>query len=109
MKMIELILIIALSFGGGFFTSKTLKNKKAIQTIEQQHKDLKKLYTLSEEMTAKIDSLQSLPAKVDTVVKVVTRVEKSVDTLILLNKDIFLNVDTIKKEVREVKDDIKIK
>lgn len=91
------ILILLGSFGGGFVIGKNkadAKHDKAILSLLDEQKEQ------SQVMYLKLDSLKNLPAKIDTVRLVVDRVEYKTDTLILMNKDIYANTDTIKNELR---------
>lgn len=101
MKMGEVIIAIIIllgSFGGGFSIGKNNSDKKhdraVLSLIEKQKEQSDKMYL-------KLDSLKNIPAKIDTVrIKVDSLIYKT-DTLILMNKDIYANTDTIKNELRQ--------
>ncbi len=91
------IIIAIVSFGGGaltgvHYTNKT-KNNELHAKIDLQRAELI-------EANAKLDSLQHLPAKIDTVEKIIVKTEIKIDTLILTNKRILDNTEEIKKDVK---------
>lgn len=111
MDILTLVFIIALSMGGGYIGAKK-KHLKDIERLKiEQSEIIEKLEIeaigRAKRLQLSIDSLQALPAKVDTVVVTVTRVEQKTDTLILISKDILLNTDTIKQEVRRLQNETK--
>ena len=95
-------LLVALAgFGGGAWLGVSQQKKKCDRTVVEL---LTEAQRVQSEMAAKIDSLQNLPAKVDTVIEVVKEIEWKTDTLILTSKEILLNTDSIKKDVRYLKE-----
>jgi len=102
MSSILIALLIALgSFGGGVAVGVSQQKKKCDKTVIELLTDAQAVQT---EMNAKIDSLQNLPAKVDTVIEVVKEIEYKTDTLILIAKETLLNTDSIKSDVRYLKE-----
>jgi len=100
----EIIVALTLLFGGAFAGSSYQKNKCDKELQEVLEKSSLQLDSLDNHLmiaNLKLDSLQSLPAKVDTVIKFQTQIIERTDTLILVNKEILLNTDTIKSELRE--------
>lgn len=94
------IIALALSFGGGTFLGYSKAKKHSDKIILQIHEDQQ---VNNARMTAKLDSLQSLPAKVDTVIVNTELIIERTDTLILTNKKILDNTEVIKADVREIK------
>ena len=91
------ILILLGSFGGGFVIGKNkadAKHNKAILSLLDEQKEQSKA------MYLKLDSLKNLPAKIKIVTVKVDSLIYKTDTLILMNKDIYANTDTIKNELR---------
>lgn len=100
MKMGEVLiglLIIAVGFGGGYFTGAKVEKKKASQHLVEVVENTDRIVN---ELNAKIDSLSYLPAKVDTVIVNTEVIIEKTDTLILMSNDIYRNTDTIKHELR---------
>ncbi len=95
------LLITLASFGGGAWFGTSQQKKKCDKEVIQR---LTVANTIQAEMSNKIDSLQKLPAKVDTVIETVKIIEYKTDTLILIAKETFLNTDSIKKDVRYLKE-----
>ena len=101
MKMIEFLvglLVAVASFGGGFLAGTSKQKKKSEAEILEI---LTEAQIVRLEMLSKIDSLQNLPAKIDTVIFEVEKIIEKTDTLILTSKEILLNTDTLKSELRE--------
>lgn len=103
MKMLEIVVIIGI-FVGGFFTGQQVASRKCDKRMFHVEQQASKERAV---ILAKVDSLQKLPAKVDTVIQVVTKIEHKTDTLILLNYRIFENTDTIKNELRNLRHEVK--
>ena len=104
MKMAELIIGLLLLGGGLFGGSAYQKNKcdqELQEVLEQSSVKIDSVKTDLNLANLKLDSLQSLPAKIDTVIEVQTKIVERTDTLILINRDILMNTDTIKNELRE--------
>ena len=91
-------IIIGVGGGGtaGFFIGKQYGNRGVELQLNRQAVDLSRA-------NAKLDSLQALPAKVDTIVEKITLVEVKTDTLILISKQILDNTETIKQDVKTIK------
>ena len=108
MDLITLVIIIATSLGGGYYGGR----KKAQREGEREKIEFQeRINSLEQDGIARvkrlqhsIDSLQGLPANVDPVITVVTKVERNTDTLILLSKDILINTDTIKRDLKQLID-----
>lgn len=104
MKMAEAIIALLL-IGGSFFGGSQYQKNKCDQelqeVLEQSSVKIDSVKTDLNLANLKLDSLQSLPAKIDTVIEVQTTIVERTDTLILINKEILLNTDTIKHELRE--------
>lgn len=97
MKMsaaIAVLISLGVSFGGGYYVGASRQKAKTDLLIEQSKIEIDKV-------SLKLDSLRNVPAKIDTVVLRQIEIVHRVDTLILLNKDIYQNTDTIKKELRQ--------
>ena len=96
-EVIIAILILLGSFGGGFKLGKDRSDKKhdkvVLSLLEEQKEQSKVMYL-------KLDSLKNLPAKIKIVTVKVDSLIYKTDTLILMNKDIYQNTDTIKNELR---------
>ena len=91
------ILILLGSFGGGFVIGKNkadAKYDKVVLSLLEEQKEQ------SNVMYLKLDSLKNLPAKIKIVTVKVDSLIYKTDTLILMNKDIYQNTDTIKNELR---------
>lgn len=100
MKMGEVLiglLMVAMGFGGGYFTGAKVEKKKADQHLTEIVENTDKMVN---ELNLKIDSLKNLPAKVDTVIVNTETIIQKTDTLILMSNDIYKNTDTIKHELR---------
>ncbi len=97
MKMsaaIAVLISLSVSFGGGYYVGASRQKAKTDLLIEQSKIEIDKV-------SLKLDSLRNVPAKIDTVILRQIEIVHRVDTLILLNKDIYQNTDTIKKELRQ--------
>ena len=103
-EVIVAILVILGSFGGGLKIGKDRADKKHDKVVLSLLEEQK---IKSNAMYSKLDSLKNLPAKVDTVRLTIDRVEYKTDTLILMNKDIYANTDTIKIELRQLRKEMK--
>jgi glutaredoxin 2 len=100
MKMGEVLiglLIVAMGFGGGYFTGAKVEKKKSEQHLFEMLENTDKVVN---QLNSKIDSLSNLPAKVDTVIVNTEIIIEKTDTLILMSNDIYKNTDTIKNELR---------
>ena len=93
---IALVLGLGGGAAGGVHFAKQKQNAELNAKIDLQHTQLI-------DANAKLDSLQALPAKVDTVYKVVTKIEERTDTLILVSKEILDNTKEIKADVKDMK------
>ena len=98
--LLGILIALLLGFGGGatggVIYTKKLQNNELNNKIELQLLELV-------DANAKLDSLQSLPAKVDTVYKITTEIQIKTDTLILTSKKILDNTEEIKADVKELK------
>ncbi len=94
--LIALIIGAGGGFVGGVAKSKKMQNNELNTKIDLQHKELI-------EANIKLDSLKSLPAKVDTVYKVTKEILTKTDTLIITNKKILDNTEEIKADVKTLK------
>lgn len=97
-EIIIALLIAAASFGGGAWVGASQQKKKCNKELTEIVKE-SNLRTI--EMSAKIDSLQNLPAKVDTLIFHTETIIEKTDTLILIAKETLLNTDSIKFELRD--------
>ena len=96
MKMsaiIAVLISLGVSFGGGYWVGTSKQKVRSDLLIEQSKIEIDKV-------SLKLDSLKNVPAKIDTVILRQIEIVHRVDTLILLNKDIYQNTDTIKNELR---------
>lgn len=91
---IVILISLGVTFGGGFWLGTAKQKTKTELIIEQSKIEIDKV-------SLKLDSLRNVPAKIDTVILRQIEIVHRVDTLILLNKDIYQNTDTIKKELRQ--------
>ena len=87
-----------MGFGGGAWLGTSHQKKKCDAEVVNLLTEAQKVQG---EMLAKVDSLQNLPAQVDTLIIHTETIIEKADTLILIAKDTYLNTDTIKKEMRE--------
>ena len=97
MKMstaIAILISLGVTFGGGFWLGTSKQKTKTELIIEQSKVEIDKV-------SLKLDSLRNVPAQIDTVIQIQKVIEFKTDTLILMNKDIYQNTDTIKKELRQ--------
>lgn len=92
-SIIALLISLGVSFGGGYYVGTSRQKAKTDLLIEQSKIEIDKV-------SLKLDSLKNVPAKIDTVILRQIEIVHRVDTLILLNKDIYQNTDTIKRELR---------
>ncbi len=91
---IIILISLTLSFGGGLWLGTAKQKTKTELIIEQSKIEIDKI-------SLKLDSLKNVPAKIDTVIEIQKVIEFKNDTLILMNKDIYQNTDTIKQELRQ--------
>ena len=91
---IAILISLGVTFGGGFWLGTSKQKTKTELIIEQSKVEIDKV-------SLKLDSLRSVPAQIDTVIQIQKVIEFKTDTLILMNKDIYQNTDTIKKELRQ--------
>lgn len=97
MKMstaIAILISLGVTFGGGFWLGTAKEKTRTSVLIEQSKVEIDKV-------SLKLDSLKNVPAQIDTVIQIQKIIEFKTDTLILMNKDIYQNTDTIKKELRQ--------
>ena len=97
MKMstaIAILISLGVTFGGGFLLGTSKQKTKTELIIEQSKVEIDKV-------SLKLDSLKNVPAKIDTIIEIQKVIEFKTDNLILINKDIYQNTDTIKKELRQ--------
>ena len=90
---IAILISLTLSFGGGIWLGTAKEKARTSILIEQSKVEIDKV-------SLKLDSLRNVPAQIDTVIQIQKIIEFKTDTLILINKDIYQNTDTIKKELR---------
>ncbi len=99
--ILGIILAIMIGFGGGaaggVYYAKKVQDGELNAKIELQRNELI-------EANIKLDSLKSLPAKVDTVYQVTKEILTKTDTLILTNKKILDNTEEIKADVKKLKE-----
>lgn len=91
---IAILISLGVTFGGGFWLGTAKQKTKTELIIEQSKVEIDKV-------SLKLDSLRNVPAQIDTVIQIQKVIEFKTDTLILMNKDIYQNTDTIKKELRQ--------
>ena len=91
---IAILISLGVTFGGGFWLGTSKQKTKTELIIEQSKVEIDKV-------SLKLDSLRNVPAQIDTVIQIQKVIEFKTDTLILMNKDIYQNTDTIKKELRQ--------
>lgn len=91
---IAILISLGVTFGGGFWLGTSKQKTKTELIIEQSKLEIDKV-------SLKLDSLRNVPAQIDTVIQIQKVIEWKTDTLILMNKDIYQNTDTIKKELRQ--------
>ena len=91
---IAILISLGVTFGGGFWLGTSKQKTKTELIIEQSKVEIDKV-------SLKLDSLRNVPAQIDTVIQIQKIIEFKTDTLILMNKDIYQNTDTIKKELRQ--------
>ena len=91
---IAILISLGVTFGGGFWLGTSKQKTKTELIIEQSKLEIDKV-------SLKLDSLRNVPAQIDTVIQIQKVIEFKTDTLILMNKDIYQNTDTIKKELRQ--------
>ncbi len=91
---IAILISLGVTFGGGFWLGTSKQKTKTELIIEQSKVEIDKV-------SLKLDSLKNVPAQIDTVIQIQKVIEFKTDTLILMNKDIYQNTDTIKKELRQ--------
>ena len=91
---IAILISLTLSFGGGLWLGTAKEKARTSVLIEQSKLEIDKV-------SLKLDSLRNVPAQIDTVIQIQKVIEFKTDTLILINKDIYQNTDTIKKELRQ--------
>lgn len=98
MDIIAGFIFFALTFGGGYFTGqyrqKQLSKNEVAELVRENQIKI-------DQLQIRIDSLRSVPAKIDTIVKYIPKIVERTDTLILISKDTYLNTDTIKLELRD--------
>lgn len=106
MEWVIIALMLLLSgggFTGGYFAGKNKCNKETREIIERtqiQYDSIQSSLAVSRIM---LDSLQGLPAKVDTVQVVVTRTEHKIDTIVLLSVDMLRGIKEIKDDTDTIK------
>ena len=101
----EVIIALILLLSGGIAGNQIGKGKAQREAAKVQA-------ALSHDIRAandKLDSLAQVPAKVDTVIKVTTRTEMKVDTLVLLNGQVLKNTELILRDTKAIKDSLKFK
>lgn len=98
--IIYIIIALGLSFGGGTYFGYSKSKKHSDKMILQIHEENK---LNNERLTEKIDSLQGLPAKVDTILVFQEKIVQKTDTLILTSKKILDNTEIIKEDVKDIK------
>ena len=91
---IAILISLGVSFGGGLWLGSSKEKSRTSVLIEQSKVEIDKV-------SLKLDSLRNVPAKLDSVTSLLIIIEFKTDTLILMNKDIYQNTDTIKKELRQ--------
>ena len=104
--MIKLLIAIIIAGGGYFAGSHVQKKKCRTQTELLLLKNDKLLNDLTD-LAISFDSLKTLPPKVDTIIEVVTDIQIKIDTFVLIGKNVLANTDTIKHEIRELRNEIK--
>jgi hypothetical protein len=108
MKM-EWIIGLLIFFAGGTGGWIVDAHYKA-KTIEQRQNTIDDLYfridSLNEANTYKLDSLLTLPAKIDTVEVHIETVRYKTDTIIQMNKSVMNKLDSVHQDTRAIRERI---
>ena len=92
--------------GGGFAGGALFQKKQQSKEITEINETTKKLEFELIEANQKLDSLKSVPAKIDTIRETITKVETKTDTLIMTSTAILKNTEIIKSAVFRIEEKI---
>ena len=106
---IAFLIAVLVAGGGGFAGGALYKKKQNVKEITEISETTKKLEFELIEANQKLDSLKSVPAKIDTIRKTITKVETKTDTLIMTSTQILQNTEIIKSAVFRIEEKIEEK
>ena len=103
---IAFLIAVAVAGGGGFAGGAFYQKKLQSKEITEINETAKKLEFELIEANQKLDSLKSVPAKIDTIRETITKVETKTDTLIMTSTAILKNTEIIKSAVFRIEEKI---